>query len=377
MFLSGKKNFPSRTAQTISTTEYRMKRNPFLCFYSFLFLVAPVAHGGWKLVWSDEFSGKPLSDASWNVIDWAPGTVNQELQRYVPGHDQIGSCVWVDSGNLIIEARRAGNGYSSGRITTQNKKQWTYGRFEARAVLPAGRGTWPAIWMMPTSDNYGGWPNSGEIDIMEHVGFDPGNVHCTLHCSAYNFMKNTQKTAMLHVDNVSSKFHLYALEWYADSIKGFIDDSCYFKFKNEHTGWQTWPWDKPFHWILNVAIGGNWGGQQGVDNAIFPVRMVVDYVKVYEYDKTIPDVSAGRPQNSFPAPADFRISRSGTGLRVVAPGKKRMRASVVSLSGSIVLRASVNGDRLDLATGTLIPGVYALRIESGGAPVKTHLIAGQ
>jgi beta-glucanase (GH16 family) len=138
--------------------------------------------------------------------------------------------------------------------------------------------------MLPEEWNYGngGWPDNGEIDIMEHVGFNPGVVHASIHCNKYYWRINTQKTSTINVASAMDKYHVYAMEWNEDSLEIFIDSKKYFSFKNEKTGWEVWPFNKDFHFILNIAVGGAWGGQQGVDNNIFPARMFIDYVRVYK-----------------------------------------------------------------------------------------------
>jgi beta-glucanase (GH16 family) len=233
-------------------------------------------------VWSDEFDKDGFyDDTKWNIEVEPPGWVNEELQAYV----NRGENARVAGGVLIIEARKDGFGgyaYTSARLNSARKGEITYGRAEIRAKLPKGRGTWPAIWMMSTDNAYGAWPDSGEIDIMEHVGYDPGVVHATTHCHNFQWKTNTQKTALTTVPDFGDAMHVYALEWYTDRIDMFVDDTKYFTFANDGTGWQSWPFDKRFHVILNVAIGGVWGGTQGVDDTIFPVHMEVDYVRLYQ-----------------------------------------------------------------------------------------------
>ena len=177
-----------------------------------------------------------------------------------------------------------GSNYSSTRLVSTNKGDWTYGRFEIRAWLPKGRGTWPALWMLPTEWTYGdgGWPDNGEIDIMEHVGYDQGVIHASTHTRTYYWVTNTQKTATIKISDASSAFHVYAMEWYPDSINIFVDAIKYFTFKKESDDYKVWPFNKDFHFIFNIAIGGDWGGQQGVDDSIFPQRMFIDYVRVYK-----------------------------------------------------------------------------------------------
>jgi beta-glucanase (GH16 family) len=240
--------------------------------------------GEWMLVWSDEFDYTGLPDpAKWGYDVGGNGWGNQESQYYTAGRAENAR---VENGHLIIEARRdfwQGNEYTSARLVTKGKGDWTYGRFEIRAKLPSGRGTWPAIWMLPTQWTYGngGWPDNGEVDIMEHVGYDPGMIHASTHCHSYYWRTNTQKTATLMVPDAEFTFRLYALEWYPDKIQAFVEDSLYFTSRNEGTGWQVWPFDKQFHLLFNIAVGGQWGGAQGIDNGIFPQRMEVDYVRVY------------------------------------------------------------------------------------------------
>lgn len=240
---------------------------------------------GYQLVWSDEFSSNGLPDSTkWSYDVAAPGWVNNEAQAYTNKRQENAR---VENGKLIIEARLdnfQNNPYSSARIVTKFRGDWTYGRFEVRAKLPYGKGTWPAIWMLPTVWNLGngGWPDNGEIDIMEHVGYDQGVIHGSTHSNMYVWTKGTQKTATIKIPDCSTAFHTYAMEWDKDSIKMFVDNSLYFTTVNEGKGWQYWPFFKNFHLILNLAIGGSWGGAQGIDNSIFPQRMEVEYVRVYK-----------------------------------------------------------------------------------------------
>ncbi len=240
----------------------------------------------WQLVWADEFSVNGLPDSSkWGYDVGGHGWGNQEKQYYTARRYENAR---VENGMLIIEARRdfyEGHEYTSARLVSRNKGDWTYGKFEIRAKLPSGRGTWPAIWMLPTQWTYGNgsWPDNGEIDIMEHVGYNPGVVHASIHCHTYNHSIQTQKTATIPVPDATTAFHVYSLIWNSAKIEIFVDDRLYFTFANEGTGWQVWPFDKDFHLLLNIAVGGTWGGAQGIDTSIFPQQMVVDYVRVYQY----------------------------------------------------------------------------------------------
>ncbi len=237
----------------------------------------------WTLVWSDEFDAAGLPDASkWSYDVGDHGWGNQELQNYLADNLETAR---VEAGHLVITASLDSSGaekeYRSARMVSKNKGDWTYGRVEVRAKLPQGRGTWPAIWMLPTTNAYGGWPNSGEIDIMEHVGFDPTNVHGTVHTQSFNHMIETQKGNARLVPSALDSLHVYAIEWYEDRIDFFIDDALYFTFANTGNGPADWPFDQPFHLVMNIAVGGAWGGQQGVDDAVFPQEMRVDYVRIF------------------------------------------------------------------------------------------------
>ena len=241
-----------------------------------------------KLVWSDEFDYKGLPDTTKWGYDKGKGCPencgwgNNELQYYT--WNRLDNAR-VKKGKLIIEARKENfesAGYTSARIVSKNKGDWKYGRFEIKAKIPEGRGMWPAIWMLPTKWEYGSWPHSGEIDIMENVGYWPDSVLGTIHTGAYNGLKGTQKSGGLTVKKSSKKFHVYAVEWTAENISFLMDNQVYHVFKNEHTDAEAWPYDKEFHLLLNIAVGGNWGGKYGVDDNIFPQKMEVDYVRVYQ-----------------------------------------------------------------------------------------------
>lgn len=240
---------------------------------------------GWTLIWSDEFDKDGLPDVrKWSYDVGDNGWGNQELQYYSSYRSENAR---IENGKLIIEARRDffnGKEYTSARLVTKAKGDWTYGRFEIRAKLPTGKGTWPAIWMLPSvwSLGNGGWPDNGEIDIMEHVGYDPNVIHASIHCNKYVHTNGTQKTATINIPDATTAFHNYIVEWNETVIKAYVDDKIYFAFKNENKGWEYWPFSKSFHLILNIAVGGTWGGAQGVDNSIFPQRMEVEYVRVYK-----------------------------------------------------------------------------------------------
>ena len=241
-----------------------------------------------QLVWSDEFeyTGKPdssmlgydLGDGCPNLCGWG----NNEAQYYTSKLNNVR----VENGVLIIEAHRDslnGKGYTSSRLTSKHKSDWTYGRIEVKAKLPRGKGTWPAVWMLPTDWEYGGWPASGEIDIMEHVGYNPGMIHGSIHTEAYNHLKRTQKEGTISIVDAQDEFHVYSINWTKNKIDFMVDDEIYHSVvKRRSDKYPEWPFDKRFHLILNLAIGGFWGGIQGIDDNIFPQRMEIDYVRVYQ-----------------------------------------------------------------------------------------------
>ena len=240
-----------------------------------------------NLVWSDEFDKPGAPDATkWNydVGDGCPnvcGWGNNELQYYTAGRLENAR---VEDGHLTIEARKEpweGKEYTSVRLITRGKAEWQYGKIEVRALLPDGRGTWPAIWMLAGKQPLK-WPDDGEIDIMEHVGYNQGYIHGSIHTKKYNHVINTQKTDTVFVDDCSKNYHRYQVEWNADSVIVGIDDQPFFRAANDGTGYEAWPFDNKMFLLLNIAVGGNWGGQKGVDETIWPRRMEVDYVRVWQ-----------------------------------------------------------------------------------------------
>jgi beta-glucanase (GH16 family) len=277
-----------------------MKR--FIGILVLMTTVTSAQAGDWKLVWSDEFDQPGLPDSSkW---DYEYGLLrNNEKQFYTRARRENAR---VEGGKLVIEARkedwknpesegerapgrrRQNRGpahYTSASLNTHGKASWNHGRIEVRARLPRGRGTWPAIWCLGTNIDRVGWPACGEIDIMEFVGFEPGVIHANIHTDKYNHVKKTNKGSQVKVPDASDAFHVYAVEWDRKEMKFFVDDREYFTFQNEGTGDAAWPYGRDMYLILNLAIGGDWGGQKGIDDSIFPQRYEIDYVRVYQKEK--------------------------------------------------------------------------------------------
>lgn len=236
---------------------------------------------GYTLVWNDEFNKEYIDLTKWEYEVNGDGGGNNELQFYTASPNNS----YIENGKLVIKAIKEtyqNREYTSARIRSKNRGDWLYGRIEVSAKIPKGVGTWPAIWMLSTDWSYGGWPESGEIDIMEHVGYDPNVVHGSIHTKAYNHTIGTQKSSKLTIPTATTEFHKYAVEWFEDHIDFYIDDIKYFTFNNENKGWEYWPFDKRFHLILNIAVGGNWGGIYGIDPKAFPAIMKIEYVRVYQ-----------------------------------------------------------------------------------------------
>lgn len=236
-----------------------------------------------KLVWADEFNYNGLPDSSkWSFAVGGHGWGNNEKQYYT--NADTNNAV-VRDGKLVITALRQANEknpYTSARLLTKDKAEFLYGKIEVKAKLPAGRGTWPAIWMLGKNRPEVGWPLCGEIDIMEHVGYDKDSIHGTIHTLAYNHMKGTQKGKAIFIQNPYDAFHIYSINWTPEKIDFLLDGVVYNHIINEHLSEKEWPFDQPFYLIINLAIGGGWGGKKGIDDAVFPATMEVDWVRVYD-----------------------------------------------------------------------------------------------
>lgn len=246
----------------------------------------PVLDSTWVLVWSDEFNGTVLDNSKWslqlgdgcaqNLCGWG----NNELQSYQ------GDNVRVGGGRLTITARRERAGdreFTSARIRSFLKGDWTYGRVDVRARLPIGQGIWPAIWMMPTDSSYGAWAASGEIDIVELVGHEPDRVHGTLHYGGvWPSNEYTGAPFVLPSGTFADDFHIFTMEWEEGEIRWYVDGQHY----QTQTEWYSArapypaPFNRRFHLIMNVAVGGNWPGAPNASTR-FPQSMQVDWVRVY------------------------------------------------------------------------------------------------
>ncbi len=235
----------------------------------------------WKLVWAEEFERPGPPDPS--VWTHEVGYLrNGEKQFYTKDRPENAR---VEDGKLIIEARRdnwEGAPITSASLKTRGKKPFLHGRIEVRAKIPTGLGTWSAIWTLGENVKEAGWPACGEIDILENVGFDPLKIHANIHCGTYNHKKKTGKGSSITAAAPWENFHIYAIEWHEDRIEFFFDDSRYFVYRKESDDPSVWPFSMPQYLILNLAIGGGWGGMKGVDENLLPHRFEIDYVRHYQ-----------------------------------------------------------------------------------------------
>lgn len=267
---------------------YEVDRNKKIVRFREIILSASQIHSEtWKMVWDDEFDGNQIDETKWNFVQGGGGYGNNELQNYTNRTDNAR----VEDGQLVIEARKenfGGNSYTSAKLTTEGKGDWTYGKFEIRAKMPSGQGIWPAIWMMPSDESlYSGWPASGEIDMMELLGHQPNKIYGTLHYGVPH--GSSQGTYTLPgAENFADRFHTFTVEWEPGEFRYYVDGILYSKMNDWFTknaqegGNYTYPapFDRDFFMQLNLAVGGDWPGNPD-DTTVFSQKMLVDYVRVY------------------------------------------------------------------------------------------------
>ena len=241
----------------------------------------------WNLVWSDEFEGTQIDTTKWiyDFGNWGWG--NNELQYYT---DSRAENARIEDGNLIIEARKDDDGipWTSARLTTRGKESFLYGKIELKAIVPREKGNWAAGWTL--GDSYLdelSWPYCGEIDILESVGYEVDNesgdgiAHVTVHTPAYYFKINNQISSTKDINNIAGEFHTYSVEWTPEEVRGYVDGEQYYVYK-ENANDREWPFNEPQNIILNLAMGGGWGGAMGMDSTVTSQKFILDYVRVYE-----------------------------------------------------------------------------------------------
>jgi beta-glucanase (GH16 family) len=241
----------------------------------------PTSYPGYTLAWADEFSGNSLNLQNWNVETGGTGWGNHELENYTSRSQNL----FVSSGNLVIEARQesfGGNNYTSARINSSGKQQFTYGRIDVRAKLPVSSGMWPAIWMLGSNFPTAGWPGCGETDIMELIGKNPSQVVGSMHWKQQDGTEGTFNNVYnLSSQDFSKQFHVYSLIWAKDTVQFLVDDHLYVNGGSQNVSSGVYPFNSPFFFILNVAVGGDWPGSPD-GTTVFPQRMFVDYVRVFQ-----------------------------------------------------------------------------------------------
>jgi beta-glucanase (GH16 family) len=309
-----------------------MKKINFHFFKKFLFILfiwslnTAIYAQCWQMVWADEFEGTNLDNSKW---EYGIGTSNDNVHYYTSRNNNV----TVSDGTLKIialEESYQGLSYTSGLIKTTFKAAWKYGRIESRIKLPSSNGFVPAFWMLPEDNIYGWWPNSGEIDIMEHPTNQVSQIYGTVHTRAYNsFTGSGPRGDVITISDAETQFHVYAVEWNANQIDFFVDDQKYFTFYNDYSGNSTWPFDQQFHLILNLAVGGGWVGNPN-SSTVFPAIMEVDYVRV--------------SQNIF----DINI----TGPDFLIEGAKNITYSLPSIDGAAYTWNVPSGAQIITGQGT-------------------------
>jgi len=240
----------------------------------------PTTYTGYHLAWSDEFNGSALDEQSWNYETGGGGWGNNELEYYTSSPKNI----FLSNGNLIIEARKetmGTNNYTSARINTSGKKQFQYGRIDIRAKLPVSSGMWPALWMLGSNLSTVGWPACGETDIMELIGKNPNQVVGSIHWKQQNASEGTYNNVYNAAQDFSQQFHVFSEIWDVNSVKLLVDDQVYVTATDQNVTSGTYPFNNPFFFIFNVAVGGDWPGTPDATTT-FPQRMFVDYIRVFQ-----------------------------------------------------------------------------------------------
>lgn len=247
-------------------------------FFSCLMFLITNCNQKSQLVWEETFDGDVLNETNWNyeLGDGCPelcGWGNNEKQIYTKTNHT------VKEGFLHINIKKENTAYTSTRITTKGKKEFKYGRIEARAKLPLAKGLWPAFWMLGANISEVGWPLSGEIDILEYIGRKPSSVFTTLHFKEQHGGKAYTKTTL--IEGIEDGFHVYAVNWTPEKIEFFVDDQKLFDYQPENKSQENWPFNQPFYILINTAVGGNLGGND-IDDGMLPQEFIIDYIRVYE-----------------------------------------------------------------------------------------------
>jgi len=331
------------------------------------------------LVWSDEFNGSGAPDpAKWGYDLGAGGWGNNEIQTYTNSTQNARQ----SGGVLIITAMKSGTAWTSARLLTRYKFDFTYGTVIFRAKLPVGTGTWPALWMLGANLATKGWPACGEVDVMEHVGKDPGLVHSSLHTpSSYGATVNT---GAKFVSTYGTDFHTYQVKWNADKMEFSVDSVLFYTYNPAVKNNSTWPFNNPFFLIMNVAMGGNWGSdpqyetgglKNGIDPTLYTATMEVDYVRVYQtihYPFGTGDNRGGNNMN----PDKIHLSPNPTDgkVQISMPSGMSATATVFNTEGRNVTQFSAITPVTEIDLSALPKGLYCIRLQSEGNIFTKRLI---
>jgi len=320
-------------------------------------IVSSVKAQDWQLVWSDEFNGTTLDPTIWTPTVAGTGFGNKELEYYTSRPQNLK----VENGHLVITSllenytvSTTSWKYTSARISSQNLKNVTYGKIEARLKLPKGAGLWPAFWTL----GYGNWPACGEVDICEFQGSQPNQFQSNIHTKDYNGTLGNNFHLVKPYVNLTDSFHIYSIEWTAANIKFFFDGAEYWEFSSASVIPVDYPFTGPMYIILNLAVGGTMGG--AVDTTIFPQQMLVDYIRVYQ------DISMGLNQQ-FSKDNPIISSFFSNDINITFPDSYQTKKllSVFDINGKSVLKGQTSDKSIDINSGSLIKGIYLVRIVSG------------
>lgn len=315
-------------------------------------------------VWADEFNGNTYDSAIWSPQIAGGGFGNNELQYYTG----LKKNIFTRDGNLVLKTYKElyqNHGYTSGKLWSKDKKFIKYGRVEARFKLPKGRGTWPAIWMMPQSSVYGEWPHSGEIDMMEFVGYDAGKVYGAVHRSTK--WGNNGSEGNASIVETADNFHIIRIDWEPGYIKWYLDGQLFYRYNNAFTGSAQWPFDQEFYVILNFAVGGSWGGAQGIDDNIWPQEFLIDYVRVYQKSE---DTAVQPVKNTL-----FSVyALSKEKLKITSLARLPVHVNIYSLTGEKrISKKAVTGDFTVDISG-LSQGIYIITVSDGNDSYSHKII---
>jgi beta-glucanase (GH16 family) len=319
-------------------------------------LQAQDIHDGYELLWADEFEAEHYDYSIWTPLRVGKGYINHELQCYTSNRNNI----FNRDGNLVLKLIKETSDdcpYTSGELRTIENKYFLYGLVEARFRLPEGKGTWPAIWMMPKYDRYGNWPRSGEIDIFEWVGYDPFNLYGSALMAGATSGEHTER-GTANIRGSESEFHTIIFEWTPEYMKWYLDGTLFNDYYKSESKGETrlWPFDQEFYLILNLAYGGDWGGVQGIDDRNLPQEFLIDYVRVYQ--KTSTEI-VGIKDNPF------SVKTLSKETLHVAAKSAPLTLDIFSAVGTKQLSMNSNTPDTKISIASLPKGIYIVNVSDG------------